>query len=42
LPDSAYTDTQLRDWLRFERDHGSSFMRAISEAAFLADTPSYV
>jgi len=42
LPDSAYTDTELGGWLRFEQEHGGSFMRAIAEAAFLADTSSYI
>jgi hypothetical protein len=38
---SAFTDTVLSGWLRFEVEHGSNFMRAIAEAAFTADTPSY-
>jgi hypothetical protein len=35
------TDTELVSWLRFEEKHGSNFMRAIADAAFFADTPSY-
>jgi hypothetical protein len=42
MADSAYTDTELSGWLRFEEKHGSNFMRAIAEAAFLADAASYV
>lgn len=38
---SAYTDPELRDWLREVSEHGSNFMRAIAEAAFLADLKSY-
>jgi hypothetical protein len=41
MADSAYTDRELGSWLRFEEKHGNSFMRAIAEAAFIADTPSY-
>jgi hypothetical protein len=42
LADSSCTDTELGGWLRFEEEHGSNFMRAIADAAFLAYTPSYV
>ena len=42
MADSAYTDTELIEWLRFEEEHGSSFMRAVADAAFFADTPSYI
>jgi hypothetical protein len=42
MANSAYTDTELVSWLRFEEKHGSNFMRAITEAAFFADTPSYM
>lgn len=39
---SANTDPELRDWLRFESEHGSNFMRAVAEAALIADASSYV
>lgn len=39
--DSAFTDPELCDWLRGAFEHGSSFLRAIAETAFLADTQAY-
>ena len=38
---SAYTDSELHDWLRWAGKHGSGFLRAVAEAAFLADTQAY-
>ena len=40
---SANTDTELADWLRwaFESGKAPSFVRALAEAAFLADLPNY-
>ena len=38
---SAYTDSELRDWLRAVSENGSGFLRTIAEAAFLADLPHY-
>jgi hypothetical protein len=40
-PRSTYTDTELHDWLRWADEHGSSFLRAIAEAAFVADLKHY-
>ena len=42
MPFSANSDSELRDWLRFESDYGSNFMRAVAEAALIADAPSYI
>ena len=39
--DSAFTDPELREWLRSEYEDGTSLMQAIAEAAFLADTQAY-
>jgi hypothetical protein len=40
---SAHTDTELADWLRWASESGKapSFVRALAEAAFLADSPNY-
>jgi len=38
---SAFTDDELSSWLRSEQERGSNFMRAVSEAAFLADAQAY-
>ena len=39
---SAYTDNELRDWLVWSSSANvSSFLRAISEAAMVADLKSY-
>jgi len=40
---SASADPELRDWLRWASDRGEvpRFIRAIAEAAFLADLPNY-
>lgn len=39
-PHSASTDEELHDWLIWAREH-SSFLHAISEAAFLSDLKHY-
>lgn len=38
---SVYEDAELYDWLRWADQHGGSFLRAIAEAAFLADLKHY-
>lgn len=38
---SAYTDTELRDWLRSTDQQGSGFLQVIAEAALVADLRSY-
>jgi hypothetical protein len=40
---SANTDPELTDWLRWasESDEATTFLRAIAEAAFLADMADY-
>jgi len=38
---SVYEDAELYDWLRWADEHGSTFLRAISEAAFTADLKHY-
>ena len=38
---SAATDPDLRGWLRWHFEHGSNFMRALAEAALMADAHSY-
>ena len=40
---SANTDPELTDWLRWAAESGkvTSFVRAIAEAAFIADSPHY-
>lgn len=40
--DSVATDTELHDWIRYQAENGNSFMRTLSEAAMLADIPSYL
>jgi 5-methylcytosine-specific restriction endonuclease McrA len=42
-PLSAATDPELADWLRWASESGEvpNFIRAIAEAAFLADLPNY-
>ncbi len=40
--ESAYTDNELRDWLVWSSSANvSSFLRAISEAAMVADLKHY-
>ena len=38
---SVYEDAELYDWLRWADQHGSGFLRAIAEAAFVADLKHY-
>ena len=40
---SANTEPELADWLRWAYESGEApaFIRAIAEAAFLADSPNY-
>jgi len=40
-PHSASTDNELRDWLASAAEHGTSFLRAIAEAAFVSDLKHY-
>jgi len=35
------TDEELHDWLRWTDENGSSFLRAIAEAAFVSDLKLY-
>ena len=39
--ESAYTDPELHDWLIWAEENGSSFLRAIAEAALAADLKNY-
>jgi hypothetical protein len=41
MPDSIYTDDELRDWLGFQQEHGSNFLKAVAEAALIADIRDY-
>ena len=40
-PRSASVDNELHDWLASAAEHGTSFLRAIAEAAFLSDVKHY-
>ena len=40
-PHSASTDNELHDWLIWAREHGTSFLHAIAEAAFVSDLKHY-
>ncbi len=40
-PHSATTDNELHDWLIWAREHGTSFLHAVAEAAFLSDLKHY-
>ncbi len=40
-PHSASADNELHDWLIFAREHGTSFLQAIAEAAFVSDLKHY-
>jgi hypothetical protein len=40
-PRSATTDNELRDWLIGAREHGTSFLHAMAEAAFASDLKHY-
>lgn len=39
--ESAFTDPELHDWLIWTEENGSGFLRAIAEAALVADLKSY-
>ena len=43
-PSSAYTDPELRDWLRWASEGGKvpSFVRTVAGAALIACSPDYV
>jgi hypothetical protein len=38
---SAFTDEELHDWLVWAGEHGTSFLQAIAEAAFVSDLRDY-
>jgi hypothetical protein len=38
---SVYEDTELYDWLRWAEENGTSFLRRIADAAFVADLKNY-
>ena len=38
---SAIADNELHDWLIWAREHGTTFLHAIAEAAFLSDLKHY-
>ena len=42
--DSAYTDPELRDWLRWASEWGNTplFVRTVAEAARMASIPDYL
>ena len=40
-PYSAFTDEELHSWLVFAEQHGTSFLQAIAEAAFVSDLKQY-
>src|ERR1022692_3459249 len=40
-PHSATTDNELHDWLIWADEHGTSFLHAVAEAAFLSDLKHY-
>ena len=40
-PCSAYTDTELHDWLRWAEENGCGFLRVTAEAALIADLKHY-
>jgi len=40
-PHSATADNELHDWLIWSREHGTSFLHAIAEAAFVSDLKHY-
>jgi hypothetical protein len=39
---SAATDPDLGEWLRYQSEHGSIFLKSIADAAFCACAPDYV
>ena len=40
-PHSASTDEELHDWLVWADEHGTSFLHAMADAAFLSDLKHY-
>ena len=38
---SAFTDEELHDWLVWAGEHGTGFLQAIAEAAFVSDLRDY-
>ena len=40
-PYSAFTDEELHHWLVWVDEHGTSFLHAVSEAAFVSDLKDY-
>jgi hypothetical protein len=38
---SVYEDVELLNWLRSSQKNGPSFVRALAEAAFMADLSHY-
>jgi hypothetical protein len=44
MNDSAHTDPELRDWLRWASERGNTptFVRTVAEAARMACIPDYV
>ena len=44
MNDSAHTDPELRDWLRWASERGNTptFVRTVAEAAFIACIPDYL
>lgn len=41
MTDSAFTDPEMRDWLRWQADNGTGFLRALAAAAQMADCRMY-
>ena len=39
---SPHTDDELRDWFLWQTENGSSFIRRLVEAAYLADAQAYM
>ena len=39
--ESAYTDIERHDWLRWAEENGSSFLKTTAEAALIADLQHY-
>jgi hypothetical protein len=39
---SVYEDAELYDWLRWADENGTSFLRTMAQAAFVADIKHYL
>ncbi len=39
---SVYEDAELYDWLRWAEENGTSFLRTMAQAAFVADIKHYL